>query len=109
MGKDFNLERDLQRSDKIIEKVKDIKYAQALYASLCNNEWLPKDVMELLKGQGYSCSWRYAGGIVSRLRGHGDYMEFYCSGIDDLAYPEGTVTDEIMQDLNEIGWVLKSD
>lgn len=108
MGPGYNLERDLQRSDKILGKVQNYKYAQALYAALCNTSWIPKDVMELLKNEGYSCSWRYAGGMVSRLRNCGDYMDFYCSGIDDNSIPEGIVTDEIRQDLNELGWVLKT-
>jgi hypothetical protein len=108
MELNFNLERDLQRSDKIIEKVKSIDYAQALYAALCNTTWIPKDVMELLKNEGYSCSWRFAGGLVSRLRGHGDYMDFYCSGIAEGYIPEGVVINEIRQDLSEIGWVEKT-
>ncbi len=108
MEQKFNLERDLQRSDLIIQKVQNYKYAQALYAALCNNEWLPKDTMQLLKNQGYIVSWRYAGGIVARLRGVGDYMDFYCSslGNDDLVN-EGVVTEEIKQDLEQIGWVEK--
>lgn len=109
MEQNFNLERDLYRSDKIADKVQNLSYARDLYAALCNNEWLPKDTMEILKNEGYTCSWRYAGGIVARLRGKGDYMDFYCSSIDDYATPEGTVTDEIMNDINELGWVLKSD
>jgi hypothetical protein len=108
MEQKFNLERDLQRSDKILEKVKNLKYAQALYASICNNTWMPNDVMELLKNEGYMCSWRYAGGMVARLRGHGDYMDFYCSslGNDDFVN-EGIVLKEIEDDLKELGWVLQ--
>lgn len=109
MEQNFNLERDLFRSDKIADKVQNLSYARDLYAALCNNTWIHKDVMEILKNEGYNCSWRYAGGIVARLRGKGDYMDFYCSSIDDYATPEGVVTDEIQQDLNEIGWVLKRD
>lgn len=109
MEQNFNLERDLYRSDKIADKVQNLAYARDLYAALCNNTWIHKDVMEILKNEGYNCSWRYAGGIVARLRGKGDYMDFYCSSIDDYATPEGTVTDEIMNDINELGWVLKSD
>jgi hypothetical protein len=107
MDPKFNFERDLHRSDKIAEKVQNLSYARDLYAALCNNEWVPKDVMELLKNEGYNCSWRYAGSIVARLRGRGDYMDFYCSSIDDYATSEGVVTNEIEDDLNEIGWVLK--
>lgn len=109
MEQNFNLERDLYRSDKIADKVQNLSYARDLYAALCNNTWIHKDVMEILKNEGYNCSWRYAGGIVARLRGKGDYMDFYCSSIDDYATPEGVVTNEIMNDINEIGWVLKSD
>lgn len=109
MEQNFNLERDLYRSDKIADKVQNLSYARDLYAALCNNSWIHKDVMEILKNEGYNCSWRYAGGIVARLRGKGDYMDFYCSSIDDYATPEGVVTDEIRHDLNEIGWVLKTD
>ncbi len=109
MEQNFNLERDLYRSDKIADKVQNLSYARDLYAALCNNTWIHKDVMEILKNEGYNCSWRYAGGIVARLRGKGDYMDFYCSSIDDYATPEGVVTSEIMHDLNELGWVLKSD
>ena len=108
MERDFNLEHDLQRSSAIVEKVKNYEYAQALYAAICNNTCFPKDVMELLKNEGYSISWRYAGGMVARLRGFGDYMDFYCSGsFDDINVPEGFVRDEIREDLSAIGWVLK--
>jgi hypothetical protein len=109
LEKSFNLERDLQRSDYIVERVKEYDYAQALYAALCNNEWIPKDTMSLLKNEGQMVSWRYAGGIVSRLRGSGDYMDFYCSGHEDNCVEEGKVTNEIKRDLSELGWVLKRD
>jgi hypothetical protein len=109
MEQKYNIERDLFRSDNIADKVQNLSYARDLYAALCNNTWIHKDVMEILKNEGYNCSWRYAGGIVARLRGKGDYMDFYCSSIDDYATPEGVVTDEIQQDLNGIGWVLKRD
>lgn len=104
-NKKFNFERDLQRSDKILMKVENWEYAQALYAALCNNTWIPKDTMQILKNEGYSCSWRYAGGIVSRLRGKGDYMDFYCTGSFDETIPEGVIVDEIENDLNELGWI----
>lgn len=107
MERDFNIEDDLRRSDKMMHKVQTYRYAQALYAALCNVEWIPKDTMQLLKSEGVIVSWRYAGGVVSRMRDTGDYMDFYCSGINDECYPEGTVTDEIRSDLNELGWVPK--
>ena len=68
----------------------------------------------LLKGQTYSCSWRYAGGIVADMREEGDYIDWYCSGIQgepdkdwiDLGHvPEGTVAEEIRKDLFKLGWL----
>ncbi len=49
----------------------------------------------------YSCSWRYAGGMIADLRGLGeDYMDFYCSG------GEGLVDPEIEEDLYKLGWMV---
>ena len=38
----------------------DIGYANALYAALCNIIWVNRKT-----GEEYSCSWRYAGGLVA--------------------------------------------
>jgi len=65
----------------------------------------------LLKGQHWSCSWRYAGGIVADIREEGDYMDWYCSGIrdsdspDNGFVPESCVTDEIREDFFKLGWI----
>ena len=98
---------DLYRSISICNKCNDFEYAQALYAALCNNDWIKKDVMQLLKNQVWYCSWRYAGSIVSKMRDIGDYMDFYCTGSVDGCVNEGEITDEIRKDLSEIGWVEK--
>ncbi len=95
-----DLEQDLLKSELFLEKVKDFKYAQSLYAALCNNDFIKGDDDK----EPWCCSWRYAGGLVSRMRGNNDYMEFYCSGIGGNI-TEGDVTGEISQDLGEIGWV----
>lgn len=87
-----NLERDLIRSPIIEQKVQDDQYAEALYSALCNNEFI-KD------GEKWSCSWRSAGGVVASLRWKNeDYTYFYCAG------NEGNITDEIRQDLKNLGW-----
>lgn len=94
-----NLEQDLHQAAWLIEKVKqNDNYAKDLYGSMCNMGWQPLDVLPILKDQYWSCSWRYAGGIIARLRGEGDYMDWYCSG------NEGKVTDEIRGDLAKLGW-----
>ena len=117
-----NMEYDLRSTDWILEKVRTSDtYAQNLYAALCNNDFQQRDVMPILKDQTWSCSWRYAGGIIADMREEGDYIDWYCSGIngtgndespydDDPLYvareyvPEGMITDEIREDLIRLGW-----
>ena len=113
--KEDSLEYDLRKTKWICNKTKSTKtYAQNLYAALCNQAWQRNDVWHRLKDQQWSCSWRHAGGIVADMREEGDYMSWYCSGIQgepdedwvDLGHvPEGTVTDEIRRDLFKLGWL----
>jgi hypothetical protein len=119
-----NLEYDLRSTDWIVEKVRTSEsYAQNLYAALCNNDFQRQDVWPVLKDQKYACSWRHAGGIIADMRGQGDYIDWYCSGIrnDDnydpelnIAYPNGyvpesVVTDEVQADLQKLGWAVVTD
>lgn len=107
-----NLEHDLHTADWLVDKVKNnTYYAQNLYAALCNNEFVRNEVWPILKGEVWSCSWRYAGRIVSELRGQGDYLDWYCSGHqnytgDLTVMDEGVVTDEIRNDLFKLGWII---
>ena len=114
-----NLEYDLRSNKWICDKAKaNENYAQNIYAALCNTDWQRNEVWPLLKGQTYSCSWRYAGGIVADMVEQGDYIDWYCSGIrndghqDDLDtitpnqyVSEGLITDEIRADFKRLGWV----
>lgn len=108
----------------ILNKVSNSRvYAQNLYAAMCNNNFQKNDVWPTLKGEIWGCSWRAAGGIVADMRGQGDYLDYYCSGIgnydrgfglDNIVpeldenqrryVPEGVVTEEIKSDLNMLGW-----
>jgi len=45
-------------------------------------------------------SWRWAGGLVARLRGEGDYADWYCAG------GEGTVDEVVLAELQLLGWNL---
>lgn len=114
-----DLSFDICQSRDIVDKVRnDEVYAQNLYAALCNNEFQESDVWQVLKGQIWSCSWRSAGGIIADIRGDGDYMDWYCSGMqfyhdkdgytptpaENQYVPEGMITDEIRYDLAQIGW-----
>ena len=113
-----NMEYDLRASKEMCDKVKESdNYAQNLYAAMCNMEWQSREFWQELKGETWGCSWRHAGGIVADMQEKGDYIDWYCSGIgnaelgngltgaDGTRYvPEGTVTEEIKLDLNQLGW-----
>jgi len=129
-----NLEYDLRSTEWIIEKTKsDNVYAQHLYAAICNNEFQRNDVWPILTGKKWGASWRHAGAIVADMREQGDYMDWYCTGIqsdetideevfqnmDDhqrqefyevKAYvSESIVTNEIREDLFKLGWIVIED
>jgi hypothetical protein len=116
-SKENNMEWDLVTTDWILEKVRTSEsYAQNLYAAMCNNGFIKLEVIPILKNQEWSCSWRYAGGIVADMQQKGDYIDWYCSGIqgypdDSNAAPdnyvrEGCITDEIRDDLQRLGWAV---
>lgn len=99
-----NLEYDLRTSEYIKEKViSSEEYARELYAALCNNEFIRRDMWQILKEESWSCSWRYAGGIIADILEKGDYMDWYCGG------NEGQVSDQIKDDLYNLGWMVVND
>jgi hypothetical protein len=128
-----NMEYDMRTCDWMLEKVRaSDAYAQHLYAAMCNRSFQKNEVWPTLKNQTWSCSWRYAGGIIADMREQGDYMDWYCSGIsgeplseeafanltqdqqvlykESQAYVgEGVVTDEIRTDLFKLGWIVLDD
>ena len=116
-----NMEYDLLTTDWILEKVRsNDAYAQNLYAAMCNNGFIRLEIIPVLKGEEWGCSWRYAGGIVADMQQKGDYIDWYCSGIRDVSIdeeenkawdgrgyvPEGRITDEIRTDLQRLGWAV---
>jgi len=124
-----NMEYDMRTADWMVAKVRASEaYAQNLYAAMCNQDFQKNDVWPLLKNETWSVSWRYAGGIVADMRGEGDYMDWYCSGIQgelseqELAemtveqinrhhwykqnfVGESVITDEIRKDFFKLGWI----
>ena len=95
----FDLEDEIKNSKTICDKVlTDQYYAEDLYRALCNMQWRKREIMPLLRNELWSCSWRYAGGIVADICQEGDYMDWYCTG------GEGTVSEEIAQDFYALGW-----
>lgn len=108
-----NLEFDLRSTQWILEKARNsIEYSQNLYAALCNNQFVKNETWSKLKDERWNCSWRRAGGIIADMRQHGDYVEWYCSGIMQQGeyisgyVEEGKVTDEIRSDLLKLGWSI---
>ena len=125
-----NMEFDMRTTDWMVAKVCESRvYAQNLYAALCNNTFQKQDVWTILKDQTWGASWRSAGGIVADMRGEGDYIDWYCSGIkgyeasqeqsewnmltpeQQMAHKESTafvsestVTDDVREDLARLGW-----
>lgn len=110
-----DLEQDLSNSPTVLAKVKQSEiYAQNLYAALCNNVFQKSELWPVLQNQIWSCTWRYAGGIIADMRDEGDYIAWYCSGMggmfgenaDRMPFfvPEGTVTQAIAEDLAALGW-----
>ena len=109
----FNLERDIRKTEWIVTKVRGREiYAQNLYAALCNNSYVPKDVWGILKNITWDCNLRYAADLVSEIREDESYIDWYCSGtgfqgIDFAGFVEESyVTEEVEYDFNEIGWLL---
>jgi hypothetical protein len=119
-----DLDDELGQCPWFLEKIRTRKdYAQNVYAALCNMRWQPAEVLPILKDEYWTCSWRSAGGIVADFRNTvdndtvEDYMDWYCSGIQDFSgdeadprfnggkfVPEGVVTDEIREDFATLGW-----
>ena len=114
-----DLETDIVASKWMAQKVIDSEtYAQNLYAAVCNNVFQKNDVWPRIADQYWSRSWRSAGGMIAHIRGQGDYMDWYCSGMgsgllngDETGTKgyvgESTVTEEIRQDLFNIGWLVE--
>jgi hypothetical protein len=112
----------------------DKEFAQGVYRSLCNIDWIheptaPKNWKEVLKHPGsdpdrskeehkrlwdeycerikgwtYSCTWRYAGGLVAEIRNEDNrdsmaYCNWYCSG------GEGLVYEDFEKHMAQHGWI----
>mgnify|MGYP003351187527 CR=1 FL=1 len=78
---EHSLSDDLSNSAVILEKVKDNRYAQNLYAAMCNMQWQKSEAWPILKEELWACTWRSAGEIVAELQGQGNYIDWYCSGM----------------------------
>ena len=121
-SKHFDLELEMMNCVWFRNKVRENeRYAQNLYAAMCNNEFIKNDVWPILEDKRWSFSWRDACGLVADLREERHYLDWYCSGIQGVTYDivedekifrakqyvgEGVVTDEIRADLLTLGWIV---
>ena len=96
----YDLANELKSSPKIVEKIQKCdKYAQHVYATLCNNVFYKLKNLEYDFHAPWQISWRSAGGLVAEIRINNEtYLDWYCSG------NEGSVHYEFIDDLNYIGW-----
>lgn len=76
------------------DKIKDDAVCTQLWCALANVSWYHPDT----RGEA-DYSFRAAGGLIARLRGEGDYMDWYCCG------PSGTVSELIGHTLRKYGWI----
>lgn len=85
-------EQDLQElfKDRMIE---DEEFCMDIWAALSNVSW-----HNVKTGENYSCSFKYAGSLIAKIIGKGDYLDWYCCTKDCV------VTEEIEEGLNSLGW-----
>lgn len=106
-----NLEHDIRNCPHIATLLADHDVAVEFYRAFCNVAWQykPPDVndafVDIMKGtlQKWSCSWRYAGGMIADIRNatlsvNEDYLDFYCIG------DEGFVSERVETELKKLGW-----
>lgn len=99
------LTQDILAVSSIVEKIQTNEmYAQNMYAAFCNNVFMKEE-------QEWSCSWRAAGRFISEVRGEGDYIDWYCSGMFEREghVAESVITPEVQADITLCGWVIKED
>ena len=73
-------------------------FAELLYASLCGTRWRHRATGTL-----WSASMRQTGAIVATVRGEGDYLDWYCSGGEDV------VDERVAALIEGLGWDLVPD
>lgn len=118
---------DIIENTEFFEKFANYDYAQNFYAAFCNVDWAYEVTNTEIKE--VSFSWRSIANIVADFRKtfmcsdpDEDYIDFYCSGMacdadedflsnsipKEYLVPEGMITDEVMADLNAVGFFAVS-
>ena len=80
----------------VLEHIDSREHKQDIYKALCNMQW-----QNITNNKIYSCTWRYAGGLIAEAEGNFErmaYCDYYCSG------GEGYVEDWVEEYLIQYGW-----
>jgi len=88
-----DFEADLKAA--IGDKILDDEIAKEVWCALANVDWYHPE-----EKQDYSCSWRYAGGLIAEFRGSGCYLDWYCCGQD------GVVSEFVRRSMRKLGWIF---
>lgn len=110
---DISLEKEMKEDVVVIAYLENKQIGVTFYRALCNMQWKKRNFLTTeeqtiakLKGiqpDVWSCSWRYAGGIIADIRNkhynaNEDYLDFYCSG------QEGFVHTIVKECFDRMGW-----
>lgn len=95
----YHFEDELRAAPEFLACLRlDKTFAHALYCALENQAW---------GGDGkqtFTCSFRYAGGLVAELRELGEgYMDFYCGWGPDSSW-SCTIQPMVAEELAKLGW-----
>jgi hypothetical protein len=108
-----DLEYEMSKDAIVIAYLGNKDVAKDFYRALANMQWRKNSVVseedqiiDKLKGDDrnlWSCSWRYAGGIIADIRNANydaqeDYLDYYCAG------NEGEVTPLVKECFERMGW-----
>ena len=113
---EFDTENDLEYHLKTCPVIRNKcqtrqDYQFYLYFALCNIEWQRQHEWAVLKNDWWSCSWRYAGGLVADIAGNGTYITYYTHRFDphNPAYdPEcDNPHPEVVADLANLGFTFR--
>lgn len=99
----MNLEKALKKDEEFLALLKDEGFACAAYESFCNTAYINEH------RERFSCSWRYAGGMIASLRDEGeDYIDYYLGDfIEREAFNRVEQhKDKVQEVYNRLGWRL---
>jgi hypothetical protein len=96
------MEEALRNDTEFLALLKDEIFACAAYQSFCNEVYINDD------RQRFSCSWRYAGGLIAELRNEGeDYIDYYMDFVKGELFDQtDPYKNTIQQIYNRLGWRL---